>query len=531
MSRQLALGLLVALLVMAPVAGAHVIAPSPPPGGTATQESELAPPTAGYTGPGKVPYLSFFDGTWLYGQSSSTPIGKQQPRQIFGSGDWLVWEDAARGRIYAYNVGAGSGFYLGNGTAIQRNPAISGTTVVWEEYRPRESGQIWSYDLATGELRQVTRGGRNHANPSIDGTLVAYEDEANGTTRIFAYDFANDTTFPVYVTTDKAQDPLVVGHDVYFRTFRFDVWDVMGADVSPNGTGVFQVTADSRIQGAPFTNGRGVYFLDQYLDYTWTLARYDASAGQPMETSIHLQDAAPTPLSDDRMLQVVHDASYAQLVARNVTTGTTTHVSGDLALIGAPYLAGTTAYMALHTANGTSLLALDVSPFAFGKPPSLTITSPGALYPWLRPVVVTGLLATGPGWSEPVTFTYQVDGAPPIAVPPSAAWRVTLDNAEQAAGAHRVTFRATFREGPPVSASLTLQVPSPAATVDVGQAGQQFHSARVLGAFNQFIVTNPASYVVLVIGLAILIIVLVRLWLAFRASRAKYVVEYVAPEE
>src|SRR5581483_226509 len=119
-SRELALGLLAALVVLAPLASAHVLAPTPPPG-VATQESELTPPTAGYTGPGTVPYLSFFAGSWLYGQSSSTPIGKQQPRHIIGSGDWLAWEDTVSGRIFVYKVPAASGCFLGNATAYQPN--------------------------------------------------------------------------------------------------------------------------------------------------------------------------------------------------------------------------------------------------------------------------------------------------------------------------------------------------------------------------------------------------------------------------
>ncbi|GEM_PF-3733032 len=532
-SRELAVGLLVGLLLVLPSVAAHGGIPDGHPNAPtpAPSQPDLAPPTQGYTGPGSVPYLSFFQGAWLYGQSSATPLGPQIPRAIKGSGDWLAWEDAASGRVFAYNVPAGAGYFVGNASTIQRNPAISGTTLVWEENRPRQTAQIMSYDLATGQLRQVSRGPGNHRNPSIDGTLVAWEDDRNGTTDIWGYDFSNDTEFPVYQSPDKDQDPLVVGDQVFFRSFRFNVWDVRGVDLAPEGNGTFEVTADPEIQGPPFSDGHGVYFLDQYLQLAWTLARYDPQTGRAAETTIHLQDAAPTPVSGDHLLQVSRDDAYSQLVVRNLTTSTATHVSGNLALVGTPFLQDRTAFFAVHTTNGTSLVALDVSPFAFGRPPSLTVTSPGALYPWVRPVAVQGILSTGPGWSEPVTFTYQVDGGAPVAIPPAESWHATLDNAEQAPGNHVVTFRATFREGPPVSASIALQVPLPAANVDVEKAGEQFHSARVLGAVNDFVLANPAAYVLLVAGLALLVLVLVRVWLALRRSRARYVIEYVPPED
>lgn len=531
MSRELALGLILALLVLAPAATAHGSNNDGHVAVVSSDEPVLAPPTQGYTGPGPVPYLSFFQGTWLYGQSSSSPLGHQLPRAIVGSGDWLAWEDAAQGRVFAYNIPAGAGYYVGNASSIQRSPALSGSILVWEDYRARQSAQVWSFDLSTGDLRQLSHGVGNHRHPSIDGTLVAWEADNGTHTDIWGYDFANATEFPIYQSGDKDQDPLVVGQMVYFRAFRFNVWDIRAVDLAPEGNGTIEVTSDAKIQAAPFSNGREAYFLTQYIDVTWTLARYDARLGRVVETNLHMQDASPTPMSEDRILELARDVGYAQLVVRNVTQGSTAHVSGNLAISGTPLLMGRTIYAAVRTTNGTSLLTLDVSPFAFGKPASLAITSPGAVYPWVRPVSVQGVLNTGPGWSEPVTFTYQVDDNAPVSIPPSQAWRVTLDNQGQATGNHAIVFRATFREGPPVRASLTLAVPSASSTVDVAQAGNQFHSARVLGALNEFVLTNPAAYLLVVLAIALVVLVLVRVWLYYRRNRAEYIIEYVPPPD
>src|SRR5581483_2554477 len=95
--------LLAALLapLAAPIALAHSVSPSPSPLDLPqTSAHELAPPTQGYTGPGREPLLSFFEGTWLYGQESATPLKEQAPVDLVGDGDWLVWEDANHSDIY-----------------------------------------------------------------------------------------------------------------------------------------------------------------------------------------------------------------------------------------------------------------------------------------------------------------------------------------------------------------------------------------------------------------------------------------------
>lgn len=525
------LGVLVVLVaLLAPGALAHD-APSPHVDATTSTsgEPELLPPSQGYTGPGNVPYLSFFEGAWLYGPSSATPLARQIPRTILGHGDWLVWEDTAAARVYAYNVRAGAGYYVGNASTIQRNPALSGTTLVWEEYRPRQPAQIWTYDLAAGNLRQLSTGPGNHRHPSIDGTLVAWEDDRNGTTDIWGYDLANGTEFPVYTSPDKDQDPVVLGHEVFFRAFRFNVWDVRAVDLDRGS--MYEVTADAKIQTSPFTDGRSLWFLNQYIQLTWTLARYDPATGRVKETSVHLSDAGRVSVEGDRLLQLSRDVRSVQLVARNLTAGTTTHVSGDLAVVGDPLLLDGTVYAAIRTVNGTSLLALQVSPFAWTKPPTLAVTSPGALYPWVRPVVVQGILGTTAGWTEPVTFTYRVDDQAPVAIPPGSTWKVTLDNEGQSPGAHRVVVRASFREGPPVTAAITLQVPLPNQNVDVAKAGEAFHAARVFGALNEFVLTNPAAYLLMVAAVFLVILVGIRVWIYVRRSRAELVIEYVPQDD
>lgn len=525
---QRLLSLLLVVLVL-PSASAHgeeggggdFVAPDNEP------DPETLPPERAYTGPGLEPYISFFQGVWLYGTADASPLGDQLPRHMRGVGDWLVWEDANRGDIYAYNIPAGNGLYLTSDPYVQRSPEISGNVVVWEDYRDGWAN-VYAYFLDTAETRRISMGPGNHRAPSVYGTLVAWEDERNGTRDIWGARLDGTPEFPVHVGPDRESDPLVIDEVVYYRTYRFNVWDVLAYDLRRNETR--EITSDTAINSAPFSNGKDVFFMTR-ADAGWVLERYGVRRERVFETALRFQDAARQSIQDDRLLQTVRDlGTNFQLVARNLTTGTSTHLSGNLALVTEPHYQDGVAYAAVATRDGVALLSLKVSEFAWGKQPKITVTSPGTLAPWLRPVTIQGLLTTGPGWTEPSTFTVSVDGGAPQLVAPGERWRTTLEPKGYEPGNHRVVIRATFREGPPVSALVTLVIPFPYDTVDVEEAGPAYHAARVLAEFNKYVGENPAAYLIIPLLLVILVLIAVRVWLVIRARREHTLAEYVPPE-
>lgn len=491
------------------------------------EDPEQHAPETGYTGPGREPYLSFFNGAWLYGTASASPLGDQVPRDMTGAGDWLVWEDAARSDIYAYNIPAGNGLYITSDAFVQRNPVITGNVVLWEDYRGGEA-RIYAYFLDTAETRRISDGPGNHRNPSAYGTLVAWEDDRNGTRDIWAARLDGTAPFPIHEGPDRESDPLVLDEVVYYRTYRFNVWDIRAHDVRTNDT--WEITSDVSINHAPFTNGRDVYFLTQYFS-AWELDRYDVRRERVFETPLKFQDATRKSIENDRMLVTVQDlGGVVQLVARNLTNGASTHVTGSLRLVTDPHLQDNVAYAAVATRNGTSLLALKISEFAWGTQPQLTITSPGRIAPWLEPVTVRGFLTTGPGWTEPATFTVTVNGGAPQVIAPARQWATTLDPRGFDPGVYSVSVRATFREGPPVTAGFSLLIPFPEDTVDVEQAGPAYHAARALATFNQYIGNNPAAYLIIPLILLAAALIVMRLWLVLRDRRDRFVAEYVPPD-
>ncbi|HEX2022310.1 MAG TPA: hypothetical protein VHH36_06320 [Candidatus Thermoplasmatota archaeon] len=526
--RERTLAGILVLLTLTPGALAHET--TLPPTDPGSDEPADGRPLEGYTGPGREPYLSYFEGSWLYGSATATPLGNQSPRHARGFGDWLVWEDANRGDIYAFNVPAGSGFYVTTDAAPQRNPEVWGNVVVWEDYRHGRA-TIYAYFLETGETRRVSASPGNARNPSIHGDLVAWEDERDNTRDVYAARL-DGSEVVVAASDDRESDPLVLNGVVYYRVLRFGVWDVHARDLAANST--YSVTSDAEINGAPFTNGRDVLYLRAFHT-SWTLVRYDVRRAREIDTPATVADTSPLAVSGDRMLAMARDlGGYVQLVAHNLTSGAANHATGNLLLSADPVLLDDTAWLLVRTHAGVSLVGLDVSPFAFGQPPRITITTPGAVAPWLRPVTVQGILTAGPGWTEPASFTLRVDGGAPFIVEPGERWHFTIDPADfpdvYKPGSHRVEIRATFREGPPVRAGFTLIVPSAAETIDVDEEGPAFQAAKVAAAYDRYIGKNPASWAILLLLVVLVVFLVVRLVFKLRRRRPKTVAEFVPQE-
>lgn len=482
----------------------------------------------GYTGPGREPYLSYFEGVWLYGSVTATPIGRQVPLDLDIDGDWLVWEDGNRSDIYAYNIPAGEGYYILTDGYRQHHPRISNNVIVYEDHRGLRP-VIYAHFLDTGETRRLSNTTSVVKEPDIDYPIVSWLDENGTNADVWAYSLLNNTAWNIHPGTDRDSDPIVAGEKIYWRSYRYNLWDIMGYD--PERDELIQVTTDAAIQSAPFSNGEDLLYLTNEYELGWRLERFDDAIGLARRTGVSVPDSGHMSASGDALLRVVLDVDYSELVIRNMSNGASNHVSGNLLLLGSPVLQGRTVYAPVRTVEGATLLMLDVSPFAFAKRPSLTISTPSSNAPWVRPMTVSGLLATGDEFLEPTTFTYRVNDEPPQIVPPGKSWRFTVDPNGVEPGRHVVTVRATFREGPPVTASIALVVPAPADTIDVERAGPAFHSMRLLAEFQLYVLDNPASWFLIPLLLVILALAAFRFWIWLKPRRQRGIVEYVAPDE
>lgn len=489
------------------------------------QEVDAMPP--GYTGPGREPYLSYFQGVWLYGQASATALRGQEPVDADMDGDWVVWEDAARSDIFLYSRSAGQGYYVTNDALYQHRPRVSDGVVVYEQ-RDARGTNIYAHIIETSETRKLSASRSNAHHPDIDGRYVAWVDDNVTNADIWAYDFVNRTAWNVHPGTDRDSDPRVLDERIYFRTYRFNLWDIVAHDPATGET--YPVTSDGTMQSAPFSNGKDLLFFSR-LTLGWTLQRYDVRNDTLVTTPARAHDTSRSAASGNHMVRLARDGSFAQLVVTNLTSGASTHVTASLIIVGYPLIDERTVITFIRTNEGASILELDVSPFAFAKRPALTITSPTANSPWIRPITMSGILTAGPEFTEPASFTYRVDDKPPMTIPAAERWRVTLDPAGLPPGVHDVVVRATFREGPPVVATTTLVIAAPGASVDLEKAGIAFHTARLTNELNQKILDNPAAWFLIPVVLVILGVLAFRLWLWLKPLKNRGTAEYVTPDD
>ena len=77
--------------------------------------------------------------------------------------------------------------------ADQRNSAISGDMIVWEDYRNGESYEntdIYAYNLSTGQEMKITTNKSLKYSPVIYGDRIAWEDNRNGNWDIYIYNLS-----------------------------------------------------------------------------------------------------------------------------------------------------------------------------------------------------------------------------------------------------------------------------------------------------------------------------------------------------
>lgn len=112
--------------------------------------------------------------------------------------------------------------------AMRRDPAVSGTYIVWQDDRTG-SFDIYLYDLeadtetllSTGEAGLPLGGDQIH--PAIHENLVVWEDRRNlGNPDVYVYDISDPLATPILIPTDDGDVYLQGYPDVYGRYVVFD---------------------------------------------------------------------------------------------------------------------------------------------------------------------------------------------------------------------------------------------------------------------------------------------------------------------
>ena len=94
----------------------------------------------------------------------------------------VVWQDRSSNlndNIYGYNLSNAEELVISDGQWLEKDPDISGNTVVWADNR-NGNWDIYAYNLQTRKELAITTDPEDQFSPAIDGIIVVWVDERNG---------------------------------------------------------------------------------------------------------------------------------------------------------------------------------------------------------------------------------------------------------------------------------------------------------------------------------------------------------------
>ena len=229
------------------------------------------------------------DGKWLWA-TSSTP----RPGEIFPittaagdqawpavSGSTVVWADYRNGfgsddvdappaDVVAHDLATGTDTTIRAAAAAFCFPRVSGRTVVWADSRHGiYNYDIYGYDLATKREFPICLASGQQGLPRVSGSIVVWADDRNsGTTGadIYGYDLSTKREFPICTAPGDQIHPVVSGSIVVWVDHRDDdgSTDIYGYDLSTKRE--FPICTDPGDQAEPDVSGSVVVWEENVLN-------------------------------------------------------------------------------------------------------------------------------------------------------------------------------------------------------------------------------------------------------------------------
>ncbi len=222
----------------------------------------------------------------IYARDLSTGIEQRLTTATDGmdpdiDGDRVAWRNWSTGKIIVYDLADGTRQNASTmgGTVQMITPAVSGSIVVWTDYRNSSKyGDIYMRDLSQPADEPVSQASADPAipavkkdkrHPDIDGDVVVWEDWRNAyqddwgwwhNPDIYMKDLSTGVEQSVCTNTSDQYAPVVSGDRVYWMDYRSGNWDIYMLDLA---TGIeSQVTFDHTDQSWPAADGDFVTWKD-----------------------------------------------------------------------------------------------------------------------------------------------------------------------------------------------------------------------------------------------------------------------------
>jgi beta propeller repeat protein len=165
----------------------------------------------------------------------------------------------------AVSVGAETPVTLN--AADQRNPAVSGSVVVWEDHR-NGNWDIYMKNLTTGLETRVSSSVADETNPDIDGSRIVYQ---FGVGDILLYEIGSGVTSTVVSASGEQSSPRVSNRWVVWQDHRSGSWDVYCYNLDTHAETLLTPTS---IGYSPAVDGNQVVWLEENGGFA-TVVAYD----------------------------------------------------------------------------------------------------------------------------------------------------------------------------------------------------------------------------------------------------------------
>lgn len=177
------------------------------------------------------------------------------------SGTTVVWQDFRTGslkpNIYCRHLNEQGDFRLCASDNIQETPDIDGNVVVWAE-----NGNIIGYDLANSVRLEICVDTIAKTTPAISGNLVVWAENGD----IYGKYLGSGSKFPICTASGTQSEPDVDGDIVVWRDLRNENDDIYGKNLTTGQS--IEICINLYNQAKPRISGQLVVWQDYRNDAT-----------------------------------------------------------------------------------------------------------------------------------------------------------------------------------------------------------------------------------------------------------------------
>ncbi len=478
------------------------------------------------------PWLSNLQYSWFMGTSNCVsprgiPVG-----EFDVSGEWSVFEVRTgqdTSAIYLLNIPAENGFFLTGLNDTNQDPQISGNVVVWK-WGSNGRSAVVAYFVDTNETRVISAGGWQHRNPVVKGNLIAWQDDRQGDWAVRVHDLSSGETRRIAGERIRSTDPEFVGNAILWREYEFNQYDVAAYNFVTNETRY--LTRDRDAEGRVTTDGNYGYFIQNRLDSTVWLYRYDGNRGALDVLGGQLLHPKVAGANKDVILTLAATDEGSTLHAYNATSGMSSQLSGPLRFGPDVILRDRTIYATVGNETGfPELCKMQMSVYALRAQPRLNLIHPTSGTVIYNYTAIRGWVTPAQGWGAPTGIAYAFTGRqwivfnqPGVDYQNFTGTGFFLDVRDMALGRQYLKVRVFFEDAPPIEQSfmVTVRQFNPK-FIDIAQL-----SLTAQTSFWDAIAGNPGIVVFFILILCLIALILIRYVLRSR-PRGYAVVEYVRP--